>query len=79
MKPNQFKKRGLYSVEEATLRAYEIVSDVFYINSLVKIVHNMLKPFRPMDSTVSRKLRILMKKGKVKYTANNEGVYSKII
>ena len=78
MKKDQFKKRGEYSIKEATLIAYNLQLSTFYLNSVTKIVLNLMKPFKPYDSSISRKLRELMEIGQIKYVANNEGVYSKI-
>jgi hypothetical protein len=78
MKENQFKKRGLYSTEEATFIAFSFAPEVFYLNHLTDHVHKLMKPFCPYDGTVSRKLRALAKKGKVNYTVNNEGIYHKV-
>ena len=78
MKENQFKKRGLYSTEEATFIAFSFAPEVFYLTHIRDHVHKLMKPFKPYDSTVGRKLRALSKKGKVDYSVNNEGVYRKV-
>jgi hypothetical protein len=74
----RFKRRGEYTIEEAVLIAYNTVFEVFYLNAITRIVRNMMRPLTPYDSSISRKLRCLMAKGKVKYVANNDGIYTKL-
>ena len=78
MKPKQFQKRGEYSIKEATLIAYNLQLDTFYLHQITKVVLKMMVPFRPYDSSISRKLRELMERGQIKYVANNEGIYTKL-
>jgi len=66
------------TIKECTLKAYDLMLDTFYLNQVTRVVQSMLRPRKPMDSSVGRKLRILNHQGKVKYSADRFGVYTKL-